>query len=415
MNNSIRLLALASITFAASAFGATPLTLLAPGAHDQVPTHLAAPAHAKALASTSHAGATLDHTPVQFSRALSSEQTLNATPTPYQAQSREFWTDVGESELHAGVAFTTTAPGALIRISPQGDSGATLDPASVMIHSNGRVRSANAISSAVADADALQSAGMPVVKGTLAFRLAPNAGIGQMQLSTQQAHGRFLVQVLDAGSPLVLNLSADRDTVLVGSTITFHTAITNAGAPHGLALASGIVTAPDGYSADLHFSRNSDGSFSAAFTPDAAHSVGPQLWEAQVFSASRSNKLVVLRDAKTAFAVSAPTAQFGSDVQLTNDANGMQIDLPVTAANASRYQISGVLFGTGADGALHPAALAQSAQWLTSGSGSISLHFDAASLNATGLHAPYELHDLRLIDQANMAVIERLQRALAIN
>ncbi|MEO8802275.1 MAG: DUF4785 domain-containing protein [Rudaea sp.] len=415
MKQFIRLLALAFITLAANAFAATSLTLLAPGAHDQVPTHVIAPVQAKALASPAHAAATLDHTPVHVSRVLSGDQALNIEPTPYQAQSREFWSDVGESQLHSGVAFTTTAPGALIRISPQGDSGATLDPASLMIRSNGRVRSANAISSAVADADALQSVGMPVAKGTLAFRLAPSAGMGEMQLSTQQAHGRFLVQVLDAGSPLVLDLSADRDTVLVGSTITFRTALTNAGAPHGLALASGIVTAPDGYSADLQFVRNTDGSFSATFTPDAAHSVGPQLWEAQVFSASHSGKLVVQRDAKTAFAVSAPTAQFGSDVQLTSDANGMQIDLPVNAASASRYQVSGVLYGTGSDGALHPAALAQSAQWLTSGNGSIGLHFDAASLNSASLHAPYELHDLRLIDQANMAVIERLQRALAID
>ncbi|MGA9333521.1 MAG: DUF4785 domain-containing protein [Rudaea sp.] len=415
MNNCIRIVALGALALAASAIGATPLTLLAPDAHDQVPARIVATVQAKALGSPTHGAATLDHTPVQFSRALNSDQALDVAPRPYQAQSREFWTEVGESQLHAGVAFTTTAPGALIRISPQGDSGATLDPASVMIRSNGRMRSANAVSSAVADADALQHAGMNVARGTLAFRLAPTAGIGEMQLSTQQAHGRFLVQVLDAGSPLVLDLSADRDTVLVGSTITFHTAMTNARAPHGLALASGIVTAPDGFSADLHFVRNTDGSFSATFKPDAAHSVGPQLWEAQVFSASHSGKLVVLRDAKTAFAVSAPTAQFGNDVQLTSDIDGMQIELAVNAATASRYQISGVLYGTGDDGALHPAALAQSAKWLTSGSDSIALHFDAASTTAAGLHAPYELHDLRLIDQANMAVIERLQRALAID
>ena len=414
MKTSIRLLALACVTFAANAFGAS-LTLIAPGANDQVPAHIVANVQAKALASTAHGGATLDHAPAQFSRALSGDQVLDASPKPYQAQSREFWSDVGESEMHAGVSFTTTAPGALIRLSPQGDSGATLDPASVMIRSNGRVMSANAISSAVADADALQRAGMPAAKGTLAFRLSANAGVGEMQLSTRQAHGRYVVQVLDAGSALVLDLSANRDTVLVGSTITFHTALTNAGAPHGLALASGIVTAPDEYSANLQFSRNADGSFSATFTPDAAHAVGPQLWEAQVFSASRSGKLVVLRDAKTAFAVSAPTAQFGSDVQLSNDANGMQLDLPVIAATSSRYQVSGVLFGTGDDGALHPAVLAQSAQWLNSGNSNISLHFDADSLGTAGLHAPYELHDLRLVDQSNMAVIERLQHALTIN
>ena len=33
------------------------------------------------------------------------------------------------------------------------------------------------------------------------------------------------------------------------------------GAGSALRLASGLVTAPDGYSADLHFTRNADGSF----------------------------------------------------------------------------------------------------------------------------------------------------------
>jgi hypothetical protein len=209
----------------------------------------------------------------------------------------------------------------------------------------------------------------------------------------------------------VLSLSADRDTTLVGGTIHFRAAL-----GHGaLALASGIVTAPDGYSANLRFARNSDGSFSAAFTPDTAHSVGPQLWEAHAFTATRSGSLSVLRDAKTAFAVSAPTARFGGDAQIVNDSAGLHVTLGITAASASRYQATGALYATGSDGALHPVALAQSATWLNAGSGKIDLSFDAQTLGANGLHAPFELRDLRLVDQANMSLIERRERALAIN
>lgn len=416
MKIHLNVLALCALCAANAASAATSLQLLPAGSHDQVPHSLATPARAKALSiGSARNGITLDRTPVQFARALPADRALDATPTPYRAQSREFWSQVGQSELHAGIRVTTTAPGALIRFSPQGGTGAALDPAAITIHANGRVFTANAASSAVADAKALRDAGMAVSDGTLAFRLAPAVGSGEIQLSTAQAQGRYLVHVLDAGSPLVLGFGADRDNVLVGSAITFHAGMSDAGKPHRMALASGLVTAPDGYSADLQFSRDANGGFSATFTPDAAHAVGPQLWEAHVFSATHSNGLVVLRDAKTAFAVSAPTARFGSDVQLDEDATGMRLSLSVDAAQSSRYQVSAVLYGTGADGALHPAAMGQSAQWLEAGAGHINLRFDATSLDADGLHAPYELRDLRLIDQANMSVIERRGRALAVD
>ncbi len=404
MNMTIRIVALCAI--ATSAAAAPPASLLAPGARDQVPMTLIASAQRKSLAAVA-----LDHAPVQVSHALDGAKMLDAAPKPYVAQSREFWSDVGATELHTGIKITTSAPGALIRLSPQGGAAASLDPAGVLIRSNGRTLTAAAASTTVADAKALRSAGMDVTDGSLAFRLAASTGSGEMEIVAAHAQGRYLVHVFEPDSLLVLSLAADHDTTLVGGTVRFHAALANG----SLAVASGIVTAPDGYSANLHFARNSDGSFSAAFTPDAAHNIGPQLWEAHAFTATRTGNLSVLRDAKTAFAVSAPTARFGGDAQIVNDAAGLRVTLGITAAVASRYQASGALYGTGADGVLHPAALAQSASWLSVGNGKIELGFDAQTLGSSGLRAPFELRDLRLTDQANMSLIERRERALAIN
>jgi hypothetical protein len=377
-----------------------------PGVQDQVPSKLAA--QTKALPST-----TLDHAPVHVSHALDGTQALDAAPKAFVAQSREFWSEVGETELRAGVKVTTTTPGALIRLSPQGGSGAALDPAGILVRANGRTLSANEASSAVADAKSLRSAGMAVPQGTLAFRLAAASGSGEVEIAAPHAQGRYLVHVFEPDSALVLSLAADRDTTLAGSAITFRAALADGNASRALRLASGLVTAPDGYSADLHFSRNGDGSFSATFTPDAAHSVGPQLWEAHAFTATTAGSLTILRDAKTAFAVSEANARFGGDASITYDASGLRVALDVTTTNASRYQVSAVLYGTGADGTLHPAALAQSAAWLAASGGKVELGFDAATLGT--LRAPFELRDLRLVDQANMAVIERRERGLLID
>src|SRR5262249_17868338 len=141
-------------------------------------------------------------------------------------------------------------------------------------------------------------------------------------------------------------------------------------------------------------------------------SAGPQLWEAHAFTASQAGRLTVLRDATTAFAVVAPSARFGGGASVTQDAAGVHVALAVDTAAPSRYQVSAVLYGTGAAGALHPAAMAQSAAWIEHG-GTLSLGFDAASLG--GLHAPFELRDLRLANQADMGTIERRERGLAFN
>jgi len=393
----------ASVLFAGSA---QATALLAPGAQDQVPATLAAP-RAKAMP------AALDRKPVSVSQPLDGKASLDAAPAPYVAQSREFWSDVGETELRAGVKFTTTAPGALVRLSPHGGTGAALDPAGVLVRANGKTLSANDASTAVADAKALRSAGMAVPDGTLVLRLAATGASGEVEIAAPHAQGRYLVHVFEPASTLVLALSADRDTVLAGTAIAFVARLADGANPRALKLASGLVTAPDGYSADLAFTRHADGSYRATFTPDAAHSTGPALWEAHVFSATQAGTATVLRDAKTAFAVSEPSARFGGAAQVSSDATGMHVALDVSTATASRYQVSGVLYGTGADGALHAASLAQSAAWLGAGNAHITLGFDAASL--TDLHAPFELRDLRLLDQATMAVIERRARGMRID
>jgi len=87
----------------------------------------------------------------------------------------------------------------------------------------------------------------------------------------------------------------------------------------------------------------------------------------------------------------------------------------IEAGAASRFQVSGVLYGTTSDGTLRPLALAQSASWIEAGHGSIGLDFDADIIAASGLHAPFEVRDLRLVDQATMGLLERRERALGID
>ena len=398
MKKYISMLAASTLTGAAQA-----ASLFAPAANDQIPAALA---HVQVPGA-----AALERASVHVAHALDASQAIESTPKPYRAQSREFWSEVSESELRSGVKFNTTAPGALIRLSPQGGAGAALDAAGVSIRSGGKTLRADAGDAAVADTKTLRSAGMDVTEGTLAMRFSPALGYGELEIAAAHAQGRYLVHVLDANSTVVLGFSADRDTALVGSTITFRAESES----HNLQHASGLVTAPDGYSADLKFARTADGSFSARFTPDAAHAIGPQLWEAHVFTSANEGKLSVLRDAKTAFAVIAPNAHLTGAAQTRSDAAGVHTLFDVEAGAASRFQVSGVLYGTASDGALRPLALGQSASWIEAGHGRIGLDFDGDIIAASGLHAPFEVRDLRLVDQATMGLLERREHAIGID
>ena len=79
-----------------------------------------------------------------------------------------------------------------------------------------------------------------------------------------------------------------------------------------------------------------------------------------------------------------------------------------------RYEARGVLYATAADGTLRPAGIAHSAAWLEAGTGSVELAFGREVLDGSELGTPFEVRDLRLIDQVSMGLLHRQERALEI-
>ena len=60
-------------------------------------------------------------------------------------------------------------------------------------------------------------------------------------------------------------------------------------------------------------------------------------------------------------------------------------------------------------------AVAHSAAYLAAGHGALELAFDRELVAASGLRAPFEVRDLRLIDQGNMGLLHRQARGLVIS
>ena len=356
----------------------------APVSGDQVPARLVAlPAPSGSI----------ERAPVSFAWKLDPNAELSA-PQPYVAQSREYWQTVDASELQKGVSVKTSAPGALIRVSPARGARA-LDQNALRIND----ASGTARIERLASAKQLADAGMDVQVGSVIAKLAPDEGAGVYTLRATQAEGRYLVHVFEPQSSDVLNAAVDRQHALAGDTVRVNIGFERAGKRAQTAQAEGLLVAPDGRSWPVQVGK--DGSARVKLPAQVGNAKG--LWEVQVFASADG----IQRDVRTAVAVAAPTARFKG--QFAFNPATMRMALPVLAGSVGRYEARGTLYATAADGQMRPVSQAHSAAWMKRGNGMLVLQFDRSHLPA-GYGAPFEVRDLSLNDQARMAPLESRAR-----
>ena len=374
-------IALALTLSSGAASAAQPLRLA--GARDQAPARLVAlPAPA----------AQIERKPVSFSWKLDPTQSL-ATPAPYVAESREYWQTVDAAALQNGVQLKMSSAGSLIRVSPL--SGARkLDERALQI----RDAHGAAELQGIASAKQLAAAGMDVQDGTLVAKLSPREGADTYTLQAKGAQGRYLVHVFEPLSSDVLRAATDRQHALAGDRIRLDVDFAKAGKRADAMQAEALLVAPDGRSWPVAMKGSS---VDVQLPRDVGSA--PGLWELQVFASADG----VQRDARTAFAVAAPTARFNGVFAF--NAKTMRMALPVQAGSTGRYEARGTLFATGPDGTMHPVSEAHSANWMKRGNGMLVLQFDRSHVPA-GYGAPFEVRQLELNDQSRMAPLESRER-----
>jgi hypothetical protein len=338
-----------------------------------------------------------ERAPVSFSWALDPQSSLAQTQ-PHAAESREYWQTVDGAELQAGVQLRTTAPGAVIRISPASGS-APLDTTGISITGNGKA----ARLEQAANADELRAAGMDVDAGTTVVKLARENAGGDYALHARGARGRYVVHVFEPDSDVVLKAQADREHVLGGGTIAVTMEMSRGSHPL-TSQAEALLVAPDGSSRPITVRRDASGTLTARVRLPQQASAAAGLWELQVFA----NAGGIQRDARTAFGVAAPTARLGGSVDV--DATRLRIDMPVQAGSPGRYEVRGTLYATASDGTLAPVSEAHAAAWMERGNGSLALAFDRSHVPA-GFGAPFEVRQLELNDQTRLAPLERREQA----
>lgn len=367
-------------------------TLLPAGTRDQAPSRLVAlPAPATPI----------ERKPVAFAWALDPQAEIVAT-TPYVAESRDWYVVADAAELRRGIAIDTTAPGAVIRVSPA-DGVRPVTPAHLRVLKDGRLIPQPETFQRANDAAQLKAAGMDVPDGSAIVQLAEVHGDGRFQLQLPQASGRHLVHVFEPNSDIVLKAQAGRTLLLAGDTLEVAAELQRGHRKLGGGDLQGELVAPDGQRYPLSFR---DGS--ARLPAPLAAGDAPGLWEVQLFAGRLVDGRPVQREARTVVEISRPTAKLSGEYSF--DAAGLRFQLPLLAASPGRYEVRGTLYATARDGVARPVAHAQSAAWFDAGAGRLTLSFAGAGLPA-GYGAPFELRQLELKDQGRMGTLETRELA----
>lgn len=367
-------------------------TLLPPAAGDQRPQRLQAAAPP---------AMPVERAPVSFAWSLDAGALLE-TAAPFTAESREYFSVVDAADLRRGHGIQTTAPGAVVRISPE-RGAAPVDAVQLRVAKSGHAIARPESFQRQADTAQLRAAGMAVSDGSVVVQLAEAHGAGRFDLRLPQASGRYLVHVYEPASPFVFRAQADQRSVLAGERFEVAGALQRGDARLAGGTFSGELVAPDGRRFPLAF----DGQRAQVAVPVQASAV-PGLWEVTLYAGAVADGQPVQREVRTAVEVVAPTARFAGGYAF--DPAGLRVGLPLEVAAAGRYEARGTLYATGPAGDLRPVAQAHAAAWLAPGPGRLSLSF--AGYLPAGYGAPFELRHLALVDQARFGTLET--RALAL-
>ena len=351
--------------------------------------------------------------PGVVSWALDADEALDLSPRPHITASRGFWMTVGSADLDRGISLPITAPGALVRISPIPDADGTIERIDaadlVLISEEGTPFSGTRGIELFADEAELNKAGTRMFSaGTAVFRLSDEVGMGDLTLFADNLRSdaihRFTIDVFERDSDIRLELGTTSDTYLAGSEMTYATAFFDG---ERMVLPTAVqarLIAPDGRERVLPVTL---GSAKQRTRLDMPVSSTFGLWEIQVSAETVIDGELVRRDARTAFAYNQSTAVFRGDVVTDLDQSGLYAELGLRVGVPGSYEVRGVLFGTDEKGVSLPLAVGIASRTVEMGETTVTLRFDKALIDASGLRAPFTVKDLRLIHQDAMAVLHR--------
>ena len=261
----------------------------------------------------------------------------------------------------------------------------------------------------------MRSQGMRVPEDSLAFRLGREASSGTLSVALEGVpSGQALViHVHEPNSPWVARLALPRQNFLSGQSLDFDLELGNGRQPLAIGSVQAVLARP-GAGPPLAPPRR---------PPAAGPPPGPpRRCPPRPFRAARPQGAPLApRNPAPSPGPSLPPSPWPGQPPRPFPASAPSPPAPprrcgawCRAAMGGRFQVNAEVLGTNARGQLEPLGYVQSAAVLEAGSGTIGLEIDPGMLRASGLSAPFEVHNLALLDQGRMYLLEQRARALRI-
>lgn len=340
---------------------------------------------------------------INFSFAIKADAQLQ-TQQKAQTESNEYYFVVSGKQLNRGIDVHTTAPGALVKISRQGN-GKSLDIKALNVVSKS-APGKNVVKNLVNEQE-LEAAG--VFGKSTAVQLSKDAQPGVFKLSYNKvlsAKGQYLIHVKEKHAAEKLMLSGQKQNFVNGEKFSFDAAMMSNDKTLAFDKVSAYVLSPSGKRLTVAVDQLDSGVAQIGalqLADDAVESPRNGLYELYINADAKANGKMVRRTGKIAFALSPQTAQLGKLRTLGVSAKNPQADFSVKVKQAGRYEVRATLYGHDAKGNLKPIMETHSADNLSEGNQVINMQFDQKILAASGLKAPFVVQNVRLFDQSRLA------------
>lgn len=339
-----------------------------------------------------------------FSFPIDSKAVLSPANKPTQVDSQSFWFETSGAALKKGINIPTTAPGAMMLITTSAETNGALELDARQL----RLSDVSGLPMSAKTFSEAQMAQTGLFSRSVAIQAPTLSGKGQLRLRSAQAlpdDAAFVIRVREPESSVILEFSADGQTVSDNKSSLARMRLTDTNTQKGLKLTSysASLVAPDG--TELEVTPSETAGQVHFSMPDGVPYLAPKfgLYELRVSAKGMLGNLPVQRNAKIALAAPKPTASL-------SDASLLGFEQPTAAVKfqvnePGRYEVRMVLFGTSQDGSLKPVMETHAAQDLNTGMAKFLVPFDENLLQKADVKGPYGLGMVRLFDQNQLGLL----------
>ena len=378
-------------------------------------------ASSKSQRDNSYTGAPVNTTPAQpdsqrefksvsYSFPVNNIEKIDFSQKQSHIQSRQYMKNVTGAQLKSGVQLTTSAKGALVRISAF-DGKSAVEPQQLTVKSpKGQVYQQGKAFDTLVSSSAMQKNGMGFQQGTTGFKLEDSLGAGSFSLKADKgisSHAKYRINVFEKNSDTEMHLTADKSNYLSDDVLKVDTRVYNQGKAESIVSIKGQLVSPTGKTFAVDFTKGKDGYSLSKPLNMSAHSIPGALWELHTETQVKVGGKLVQRNGQLPFAFANQTAKVSAQPVISGQKQKPVATIPVNAKVDGRYEARAILYGTDSRGNLVPVMMTHSAANLAAGEGAIHMKFDPKLLKQSGVSAPYEIKQLELRDQNQMALVSQ--------